>query len=207
MWQWKQQTQRGMADEAEREGRAGLAALADGDLTAAQRGLSRSAQLLAQLESPLENQQVYLQAARETDIVASLPGKSMQQILREAADSSDSVSVLRDRSFLYEGELVVDEDGRPAPVTAGSLGNDLVVVDLASLPILDRAEHSHGARILIGFKMKLLSKGPGGWELEVEPSSAAWITHPKLLKYLGLSEESTKRTAERQRERLGLPTW
>lgn len=207
LWQWKQNARRQIAADAARLGRAGLAALVNGDLVDAQKDLSRSAELLRRIESPLENERVYLQAAQETELVASLPGKSLQQILREAADSGESAEVLHERSLLFDGELAVDDEGRALPIPVGFVGDEAVVLDVASLPMFKNTNHTGALRILFGVKMRSLTRYEQGWKLDVDPSSAAWMTHPALLDYLGLSDVETKTTANEQRDRLGLPPW
>lgn len=207
LWQWEQYTQTQMSATAMRSGQQGLAALAEGDLTKAQKELSRAATLLANLKQPLQDQRTYLQAAKETELTASLPARSLQEILREATMAADPSTVLGDRSFLYEGTLLFADSGRLAPITVGRIGEESIHLDLAGIPLFEPEFVHEGTRVLFGAKMLTLRKGDQEWILEVAPDSAAWITHPALLKYLGLADDSIERTAERQRERLGLPPW
>jgi hypothetical protein len=167
----------GLAETARREG---LAALESGQFDLARKKLGEAADALTTLRDGDAAEVIHL--AAEAAIFADLVGRSLPEILDQAATRSDGPewfqSVFRGRTILIDDTIA---GGSPSELHLRVLaGARHAVVDVAEFPLLEGKKA--GDPVTFGARLRSLELGGDGvWHFKLDPSSGVFVSTPPAL--------------------------
>jgi hypothetical protein len=168
---------------------AGRRARADGNYRLAQRELNAAGELRDAhpgLLAPAEDRRL-TQLQRQSDLLARLLNRSLQEVVQEAALLRDRdewqakfADDYRGRAVLFDDVVRRDADGRPALSTYAVVVNkEAVRLALEDLKLLQALPLAPPPRVLFGARLAGCAREEGGgWVIHFEPDSGVLLTDP-----------------------------
>jgi hypothetical protein len=177
------------ARRLEAETEAGRRALANGNYRLALAAFSKAVDLRDShpgLLGPAEGRRL-TQLQRQSDLLARLLSRSLQEIVQEASQLRDPdewqakfADDYRGRSVIFDDVVRRDNDGRPALNTyAVVVNNETVRLALGDLKLLQGLPLAPPARMLFGARLAGCAREEGGaWVIHFETESGVLLTDP-----------------------------
>jgi hypothetical protein len=168
---------------------AGRRALADGNYRLALGELSKAVELRDRhpgLLAPADDRRL-TQLQRQSDLLARLLSRSLQEIVQEASLVRDPAEWQKKFDADYRGRTVIfddvarrDADGRPALSTYAVVVNkETVRLALEDLRLLQALPLAPPPRLLFGARLAGCAREDGGaWVVHFEPDSGVLLTDP-----------------------------
>jgi hypothetical protein len=168
---------------------AGRRALADGNYRLALRELNAAVDLRdgnPGLLAPAEERRL-IQLRRQSDLLARLLSRSLQEIVQEAALLRDPdewqakfADDYRGHAVLFDDVVSRDADGRPALSTYAVIANkETVRLALEDLKLLQTMPPQPPTRMLFGARLAgCVREEGGGWVIHFEAESGVLLTDP-----------------------------
>jgi hypothetical protein len=177
------------AERLEAETEAGRRALADGNYRLALRVFNNAVELRdghPGLLGPAEGRRL-TQLQRQSDLLARLLSRSLQEIVQEASQLRDPDewqekfdADYRGRSVIFDDVVRRDNDGRPTLNTYAVVVNkETVRLALGDLKLLQALPLAPPARMLFGARLAGCAREEGGaWVIHFEAESGVLLTDP-----------------------------
>jgi tetratricopeptide (TPR) repeat protein len=192
---WRREWRQNLPLVAESNWKEGLEALDRGEFNSAKLKLGTAASALESLGDEKAGQ--VRQLAREAAILADLVGKSLEELIDDAAYKSEEwpstfETLYKGRSILLDSKVWASSEGKPGfeidyRIVGRGRRPKVGRIDLAGLKLFEDHPPKSGDRIRFGARLASIRLGPGDeWVVGLEPDSGVLMAHKKALEVLGL---------------------
>ena len=194
-------------EEIQRLSKEGMLALEKGEMAEADQLLHRALQLMNRTKPFDPEWKPFEHAAIEAEAAARLLGEPLDTTLTFIAeDLKGRQNFIASKGIVFDTLVTPRDDGGFTADAVAFVKDEPVSILFAKPTRADASAFNTPTRVFILARMSSLTHDAEGWHLNFVPGSAALITQPAILDYLGLGNDPELRElVKRQREMILSP--